>query len=127
MHAIAAYEAAHLRHGGTRNKANILAFNHALKVYAWLFAELMPHSVRQTAVPTGIIVFVGFVTIALLSGSTNPFSFLGSLTRGFVPITLRTGPCVAAFIELDSVLHRIFCNYSRERAFTADADAAKTT
>ncbi len=125
--AIAAHEVAHLRHGDTRNKAYILAFNHALKVYPWLFAELSRRSVRQAAIPVGLIVFVGFVAIALLSGSTEAFSFLGLLTRGLAPIAWKAGLCVVAFIALDYVLHRVFCSYSREREFAADARAAEMT
>ncbi|MFM0527259.1 M48 family metalloprotease [Paraburkholderia strydomiana] len=125
--AIAAHEVAHLRHGDTRNKAYILAFNHALKVYPWLFAELSRRIVRQAAVPVGLIVFAGFVAIALLSGSTEAFSFLGSLTRGLAPIALKAGLCVVTFIVLDYVLRQVFCSYSREREFAADARAAEMT
>ncbi|MEM5436367.1 M48 family metalloprotease [Paraburkholderia diazotrophica] len=125
--AIAAHEVAHLRHGDTRNKAYILAFNHALKVYPWLFAELSRRIARRAAIPIGLIVFVGFVAIALFSGSTEAFNFLGALTRGLAPIVLRAGLCALAFIALDYVLHRVFCSYSREREFAADAGAAEMT
>ncbi|WP_433695417.1 M48 family metallopeptidase [Paraburkholderia phenoliruptrix] len=125
--AIAAHEVAHLRNGDTRNKAYILAFNHALKIYPFLFAELSRRVLRQAAIPIGLIVFVGFVAIALLGGSTQAFSFLWSLGQSLAPIVFRAGVCILLFIALDYALNRVFCGYSREREFAADADGARMT
>ncbi|MBP0590473.1 M48 family metalloprotease [Paraburkholderia sp. LEh10] len=125
--AIAAHEVTHLRHGDTRNKAHILAFNHALKVYPWLLSELSRRGVQQASIPIGLLVLAGFIAIALLNGSTSAFSFLWSLARGIAPIVLKAGLCILFFIALDYVLHRVFCSYSREREFAADAGGAEMT
>ncbi len=125
--AIAAHEVAHLRNGDTRNKAYVLAFNHALKFYPWIIAELSRRGLKQAAVPVGCIVLVAVIAIALLAGPTQAFRFLWSLAQGIAPFVCRAGICILFFVALEHALNRIFCSYSRAREFAADADGASMT
>lgn len=126
--AVAAHEVAHIKHGDARNKAYILAFDHALRVYPRILKELHQRGAGIfVAVVFGFFVIVPAGFVALFSGASKGFALAWALFSTLAPYGLALCACALGFMGLDYLLKRFFFAYSREREFAADAGAAAMT
>lgn len=125
--AIAAHEVAHVKNGDAQNKAYILSFSHAVRMYPWMFSELSKTVIKSTLQVT-VVVGVLFAVLAwALSGTSAALKMVGSLLDlavriGWLPVVI-----VAGFYALNWALNSMFYAYSRAREFAADADGAAMT
>ena len=125
--AIAAHEVAHIKNGDTRNKAYILAFNHALKTYPFMLAEMSKQALKSGAALMISLSLLGFAAVAIFSDISNALSFLWALLRPMIQIGIVLLACIFAFMALTYLLDRVFFAYSREQEFAADATGATMT
>lgn len=127
LNAIAAHEIAHVRNGDSKNKAYILAFSHAVRVYPHLLSELSKGLLKKVAIALAITVAFFMMVVVMapeLVGDGN--QLLSSLAILFPIIAWPMG-VILIYFGLNHCLNRAFCAYSREREFVADAGSAKMT
>lgn len=124
--AIAAHEVAHIKNGDTRNKACILAFNHSLKIYPFLIAEMSKRALKSRTALMVSFSLLGLAAISMFGGIAN-LNLLWSLLWSMIKIVLLLFGPIPAFMVLTHLLNRSFFAYSREREFAADEIAAAMT
>lgn len=124
--AIAAHEIAHLKNKDSSNKAYILAFNEAWSSYPRLFAEI-GKNVVVVFIP--IIIFA----IAVVVATFVFFNGVDGISKLLIPLLHLTSvfawPVMAilGYFLLNYLLNSLYCRYSREREFMADAEGAAMT
>ncbi|EKU79658.1 Zn-dependent protease with chaperone function [Massilia sp. UYP32] len=125
--AIAAHEIAHINNGDSRNKAFILAFSHAVRMYPCMLSELSKGVLRKFAYVFSIMGAIVAALAFIFPEARDNFAGLLPVLWTFVRILAWPAGMIAVYFVLNRLLEQAYSAYSREREFAADEGGAAMT